>query len=217
MTKFSDDDYKRRQINYSILKFLWQLRQDGKKMGDFYDDEVNIERNRYTRILVNNENRKPKLGTDAAFLSDKSGVHEDIFLGKRAFTVNGITQSMWDSYCLNLRNSADSMLEERNRKKAKDDCRAFEKKLKEVLRETPYIANVDLDLLTAYYHYVEGKSIDGSEVQLKMQRIINLVQSMSFTQLESLSLDTLEEYTNLLKTQWEMISAIKTYKKYKNI
>lgn len=59
--------------------------------------------------------------------------------------------------------------------------------------------------------------MDGSEVQLRMQRLINLMQSMGFTQIESLALEDLNQYEILLKKQWEMVSAIKTYKKYKNL
>lgn len=214
--KVDEKTSKNKQINYSILKLLWQLRNDGKKMPAFYN-EVGIDRNRYTSILVKDKSRTPKLKKKSSDLSDASGIHESFFMGESVFTVKGITDTQWDTYCFNLEKSADPGLAEGNRKKAKKECRAFEKKLKEVLRETPFMAGVDLNLLTAYYYYAEGKEMDGSEVQLRMQRLVNLMQSMGITQIESLALEDLDQYAILLKKQWEMVSAIKTYKKYKNL
>lgn len=202
-----------RQVNYTIFRLLWKLRTDGKTMEDFYS-EIHIDRNRY-RSIVRNETRTPRLGKEAIELCLKSGVPQEIFLGGAKFYIKEISNEEWAKY---FENSEFALTKDKagKWKEYKKECIKFEEKLKDILRVVPMTKNPSDSLFAAYTYFVKGIKVDGSEVLSMLKALENDLRGMKFSLLESVGIDDLVEYAAALKNQWEMVSTIISYKKFKN-
>lgn len=203
-----------RQVNYTIFRLLWKLRTDGKTMEDFYS-EIHIDRNRY-RSIVRNETRTPRLGKEAIELCLKSGVPQEIFRGDAKFYIKEISNEEWTKY---FENSEFVLTKDKagKWKEYKKECIKFEEKLKDILRVVPITKNVDTNLFSAHTYFVKGIRVDGSEVLSMLKMIENELKGMRFPLLESVGIDDLVEYASVLRNQWEMVSTIISYRKFKNL
>lgn len=234
--KLSPEILLNRQINYTILKMLWTLREDKKPISDFYI-ETGINRNRYRSIVTNDETRTPRLKEVAEYLSKKSGVPEEVYLGETTFSLKEISTDEWKDYFQNIneireieeynrdKDSSDISTKEEQEKRInesrkeflKDDCKTFERKLIALLKIVRSEQNGDVKLYSAYSYYVDGEIVNSTEIQAKLNRLTKQMKEITFTQLESLPSKELEAYKSQLDRQSEMILALNSYRKFKNI
>lgn len=209
-----DNELVNRQINYTIIKNLWLLRnnEDGSRMADFYD-YIQIDRNKYRSIITKDKGRTPRLGEVAKDLEIVSGVPEEIYTGKKAFNVKGFIREQWEKYFEDM----DSSLHAKDKQKqeeAKKNCKVFERQLRRKLQDVPLSRTIDTRLYCAYVYFVEGKKANVSDESVRMRRVLNDLKSMSFDNLERLRSAELFEYIKELEKQVEMATTIYNYKKF---
>lgn len=204
-----------RQINYTIFKMLWHLKEDKKSMNDFYS-LMGINRNRYRSIVTNDTARTPRLQEVAERLSKTSGVPTEVYLGKIAFSIYEIDTAEWKSYFQEVENIIAASRKV-DKEYSQEECKKFENKLMVLLKAIPVTRDIDVKLYSAYIYFVYGETVNSTEVQVKLKRLVNQMRGITFTQLESVETEELAEYENQLKKQAEMIATLCSYRKLKNI
>lgn len=211
----TENELVNRQINYTIMKNLWRLREGKAANMPAFFEYIYMDKNKFGSIVKNDPFRKPELGGTAKILSKESGVPADIFTGKAVFTVNGFTRSHWEAYFKNVNDSLHSKdLEEKA--EAKNTCKEFEKLLRKKLLHVPIDRSADINLYNAYVYLVEGRKTGGSDKSVKVSRLINDLKGMSFAYMNDLTSEELIEYEKELQKQLEMVMAINNYKKFEN-
>ena len=204
-----------RQINYTIFKMLWHLREDKSSMQEFYS-QMGINRNRYRSIVTNDSARTPRLQEVANKLSKVSGIPAEVYIGKTAFIIDGISLKDWEDYFKEIETVIVS--DKKGAKEyAQEQCAEFENKLMLLLKTVPVTRDVDVNLYSAYSYFVYGEMVNSSEIQVRLKRLVNQMRGITFAQLESLDSAELEEYSNQLKEHLEMIETLSSYRKFKNL
>lgn len=204
-----------RQINYTIMKHLWRMREDKAANMPAFFEYIYMDKNKFGSIVRKDPFRKPELGKTAEILSKESGVPADIFTGKAVFTVNGLIRSQWEEYFKNVDNSLHTEdLEEKA--EAKNNCKRFERLLRKMLLHIPIDRSVDINLYNAYVYLFEGRKTDGSDKSVKVNRLIKDLEGMSFAYMNDLTSEELIEYEKELQKQLEMVMAINNYRKFEN-
>lgn len=205
-----DEELTIRQINYTIIKMLWHLREDGSPMERFYE-LVNISRNRYSSIVTKDQSRTPKLKAVANELSKKSKVAEKYYLGKEMFYID-ISYEEWEKYFDGVYG------EQRNNVNIKRQCEDFRKKIQNSLKKVQNLGMdyPDFDLYKAYCYYVNDKAIEDTDIEVKINRIEKEFNKIQFADLEKLDIKLLNKHIKLLQKQLDMARTLHQYRIYKN-
>lgn len=206
-----DEELTIRQINYTIIKMLWRLREDRASMERFYE-LVNISRNRYSSIVTKDQSRTPKLKKVADDLSQKSKVAEKYYLGKKMFYIIDVPYKEWEKYFDGVYG------EHRNNVNTKRQCEDFRKQIQNKLKEVQNLGMdyPDFDLYKAYCYYVNDKAIEDTDIEIKINRIEKEFNKIQFADLEKLDIELLNEHIKLLQRQLDMARTLHQYRIYKN-
>lgn len=99
-----EDIILNRKINYSIIRYLWDMLKGYVDISDWSDSEgkvslydiFNIKRTKYNRIVYTEY--AVNLEKTATVLHRLTGIEKEIFNGKKAFQIEGIKYTEWKKH-----------------------------------------------------------------------------------------------------------------------
>lgn len=207
-----------RRINYTIIKKLWKLRNDGKSMETFYMEKeygggIGISRNKYSRIINNAE--QPRLGEDSVRLQKQTGVSKDIYMGRTFFSVHEFERDKWETYFKNKNDYSVGIINDKERKNIESSNKDFENKLLGKLKSISKDTETDENLFRAYYYFSLGDKFKGTMDDRDITLLIGRLDDIDFLRLDNVELKNLKHYEKALKKQLELVVAINKYKSLK--
>lgn len=215
----SEEDKKlNRQINYFIMRYMWQVVR-GRKRND--DDTIyaafETSRERYTRVINTGTIRYGKGELDG--LQQRTGLRKEIFTGEVRFECpysvkakdsgieKSITTEEWNALFQWRKNRKESSAEE-GEEKAKTCQDEIYGKLKKVRRND--MSNWDFYRLCFYLQNMKAAPLRASPG--KLREIETAIKDLSFTLLDGCEVAQLQKFQKLLKDKQTLITAMVTYK-----
>lgn len=208
-----------RMINYTIIKMLWKLRNDGKSMETFYMGKeygggIGISRNKYSRII--NDAGQPRLGEDSVRLQKETGVSKDIYMGSTVFSVHEFERDKWKIYFKNKNDYSVGIINAKVREDIESNIKDFENKLLVKLKSISKDIETDENLFRAYYYFSLGDKFKGTMDDRDITLLIGRLDDIDFLRLDNVELENLKDYEKALKKQLEIVVAISKYKSLKS-
>lgn len=233
-----------RKINYSIIRYMWDNIKgyvdsnyySSKDMIGLYDT-FRIGRTRYNRIVYSDDNIK--LDKDALFLQRETGVEKEIFNGKKAFEVDGISRDEWKEhfdlatlrrkmkqgdyikeedveaslfkYKGHLEIDTDGKINIKESVKKLDEIKkVFVGRLKEILRNGKYDIDKNRNLFLIHYYIVKGKAYDVSN---SIEILSRNLDKITWEEIMTASDDRLQEFINALSEKLKLAEAAEILKR----
>lgn len=188
-----------RQVNYAIIRLLWNEYRKDENLYDF----IGIPKNGYANII--NAEYTMLMDSESKKLESIWGVDASVFNGNTVVEVEGIERETWDEY---FNNRDDNKTEE---------VKAFTKKFHTVTQIEQFMGKSKTELhLWKLYRFIRFKeTYTGTIQEIKMDNAVDTLEDVSSVLFESINLDKLNSYIKILETAITKAKITRDYREMK--
>lgn len=197
------DEQFNRQINFIVIKGLWQKVIGRTKHGrrSLYE-EFEMSIGRYNRLMYGMSSRITT--KEAGKLAGKTGISSSIFTGEICFKFSNITKKDWEE--LFEKRYGDS-------KEYQDHLKLLLAKISD--EDFDKDKNFDLYRLDVFLK-VKKDNITDANSETAVNKLIKIMDELPFELLDATAPDDLKRYIDALKRQTEMAQTVLAYTNFKS-
>lgn len=236
-TREEQQQLKYRQINFYVMRYLWQIicgRQPrGRKTETLYH-YIGINKQRYINVLNGYNIRFSARELDDLVIN--TGISHNIFIGNRRLHIDGVTDKEWDEFCMlrdkraQEREAHNAMVEKLGaglvtpeiaevleasaEKKTRSEAQIqLESRIKAAIRnqERDDKSNADF-FYVCYYMEHKSKYVNPESTLGQVLRLSEALSQTTVYLLEGLEEKELKEYRKTLMEQVKRIDAVQVYR-----
>lgn len=205
---------RNRQINFFIIRYLWgAIRGRG---GLTVHEAFGMSRERFTNAIDTGWIRVST--NDLMEFIAETGIRAEIFRGDRCFKINGVTEEQWEKlFEARTKRAEAHEISETEYKKANREYKELEKPiLKQIDGCDRNDILGDVDFFSLCYYIKESKRYPINVDTDRMKELLKVFGELTFEELNSYGMVTLEEMQKKLETTLHRVTTILDYRKMKS-
>lgn len=193
-----------RQINYYIMRYMWQVLRKHNAESTVYD-ALNIERGRFTRAIDYGTIRCDKKLLDA--IEEKTGIDRMYFTGERRFLIPNLSKDDWKEL-FKLRKIKRTRA---NDKTAAGDYALKEQRVKTLIKKN-YNPNSEenIGLYSFCYYYAYNKKAPKDDTSRQFSSLMAIIKEYDVDRLDQYNDKTLLDLAKALSDEAKLINAMLT-------